>query len=294
MKYKWNRRARGVAGAEEYDPKAAHAKYQDRRKRSKYSGMLLNRNNDLLKYVVAKLKIGWSPDSIAGRMKQEKFPFYASGRSIYAYLYSPYGQRHCKYLRSHRYTKRKQKGKKQKRTLIPNKTSIHDRPEEIDCKSEYGHYEGDTIVSGKKTGSKTAIVTIYERKAMYIDARKISSLSPKQYNPAVAGIFGKLTESKTWTLDNGIENVDYESLEKQLNIKTYFCDPYSSWQKPGVENANKLIRRFIPKGSDISNYSYQFIGKNIRQLNNTPRKALEWKTPNEVMSEQNLFKKKSK
>ena len=106
-------------------------------------------------------------------------------------------------------------------------------------------------------------------------------------------MFRKLDKSKTWTLDNGIENVNYEELEKELKIKSYFCDTYSSWQKPGIENANKLIRRFIPKGSNIDNYSHAFIRKNINQLNNTPRKALEWKTPNEVMAEQALFKKKS-
>jgi len=222
----------------------------------------------------------------------EEQPFYVSGHSIYSFLYSRYGQPYCKYLRSQRYNKRKKKGRKPKRTLIPNKTSIHDRPAHINDKSEYGHYEGDTIVSGKKTGSKVSLVTIYERKAMYIDAKKIKSLSPTDYNPGVKNLFGKLDGNKSWTLDNGIENVNYEELEKDLKIKTYFCDPYSSWQKPGIENANKLIRRFIPKGTNIADYSDAFIKEKIEELNNTPRKALGYKTPSEVMCEQNLFKKK--
>lgn len=279
------------AAAGDYNPVAAQTKYANRRRRSKYGGMLLNQDADLKNYVVKKLKLGWSPDAISGRMKQQQEPFSASGHAIYEYLYSPYGQRYCKYLRSRRYNKRKRQGRKAKRILIPNKTSIHDRPEQINDKSEYGHYEGDTIVSGKKTGSRAAVVTVYERKAMYIDARKIKSLSPRHYNPAVKRMFGKLGKSRTWTLDNGIENVDYEALEKALKIKSYFCDPYSSWQKPGVENANKLIRRFIPKGSDINDYSALFIKRKIAELNNTPRKGLDWKTPNEVMAEQNLLKK---
>jgi IS30 family transposase len=225
-------------------------------------------------------------------MQQQKIPFYASDKAIYEYLYSPYGQKYCKYLRSKRYAKRKKKRRKQKRTLIPNKTSIHKRPKQITNKREYGHYEGDTIVSGKSTGSTTSLVTIYERKAMYIDAKKIKSLSPTDYNPAVKKLFAKLRSSKSWTLDNGIENVNYEELEKVLHIKSYFCDPYSSWQKPGVENANKLIRRFIPKGADISLYSDALIRKEIQKLNDTPRKALGWKTPNEVMTGQRLLKKK--
>lgn len=256
--------------------------------------MLLHGNDDLRKYVIEKLKEGWAPETISGRMQEQKLGFYASKRAIYEYLYSPYGQRYCKYLRSRRYSKHKKKGKKKKKTLIPNKTSIHKRPKRITNKKEYGHYEGDTIVSGKHTGSTTSLVTIYERKAMYIDARKIKSLSPSDYNPGVKKLFQKLNKSKSWTLDNGIENVKYEELEKALGIKTYFCDPYSSWQKPGIENANKLIRRFIPKGADISLYSDAFIRREIQKLNDTPRKALGWKTPNEVMTKLGMLKKKPK
>lgn len=288
----WKKEDRKKSARETYDPTLAQVKYKDRRKQAKYSGMLLHENDDLKKYVIEKLKLGWSPNAVSGRMEYLKLEFYASKRAIYEYLYSPYGQQYCKYLRSNRYGRRKRKGKKVKRSLIPNRISIHDRPESINNKSEYGHYEGDTIVSGKNTGSTAALVTIYERKAMYIDGKKIKSLSPQDYNPAVAHEFGKLNGSKTWTLDNGIENVKYEELEKELNIKTYFCDPYSSWQKPGIENANKLIRRFIPKGADINNYSDEFIEQKIEELNDTPREALGYKTPNEVMAEQNLFKKK--
>lgn len=290
--HKKKRLGQDVATATDYDAVSAQNKYDSRRKQAKYSGMHLHENDELKKYVIEKLKKGWSPKAISGRMKYLKLGFYASKRAIYEYLYSPYGQQYCKYLLSHRYSKRKRKGKKIKRTLIPNKTSIHERPEYINDKSKYGHYEGDTIVSGKNTGSKAALVTIYERKAMYIDADKIPSLSPVVYNPAVEKLFGKLSEAKTWTLDNGIENVKYEELEKELGIKTYFCDPYSSWQKPGIENANKLIRRFIPKGADINNYSDTFIKQKIDKLNDTPREALGYKTPNEVMREQNMFRKK--
>lgn len=256
--------------------------------------MLLHAHDALRKYVVGYLKLGWSPETISGRMREQKLGFYASKRAVYEYLYSPYGQKYCKYLRSKRYIKRKKKGKKQKRHLIPNKTSIHKRPKRITNKREYGHYEGDTIVSGKHTGSTTALVTIYERKAMYIDAKKINSLSPADYNPAVKHLFRKLNKSKSWTLDNGIENVKYEELQQQLQIKTYFCDPYSSWQKPGIENANKLIRRFIPKRTDISLYSDALVRREIQKLNDMPRKPLGWKTPNEVMLQQNMLKKKPK
>lgn len=279
----------GLVGA--YDAVAAQIKYRNRRRQAKYAGMLVYEHDELRKYVMLKLKEGWSPDTISGRMKQLGLGFYASKRAIYEYLYSPYGQRYCKYLRSHRYSKQKKKGKKKKRVLIPNRISIHDRP---DTHTQYGNYEGDTIVSGKSTGSTTALATIYEPKTMYIDARKIQSLSPAHYNPAMEYMFRKLLKTISLTLDNGIENTHHEWLQTKLGIKIYFCDPYSSWQKPGIENANKLIRRFIPKGVDISRYSDTLIRKEIQKLNHTPRKALQYKTPHEVMTEHNLFKEKAK
>jgi IS30 family transposase len=90
------------------------------------------------------------------------------------------------------------------------------------------------------------------------------------------------------TLDNGIENRQHE----EIGIPIYFCDPYSSWQKGGVENANKMIRRFIPKGSDISNYSDKEIAEIVRILNNKPRESLDYKTPYEVMIKHGLLTKK--
>lgn len=273
-----------------YDPTLAQVKYQNRRRQSKYAGMKVYANDELRDFIVQYLKKGWSPETIAGRMKEQGKSFYASREAIYSFLYSARGQRYCKYLESRKYSKRKRKGKKQKRTLILNKTSIHDRP---DISEKDGHYEGDTVVSGKKTRSTTALATIYERRAMYIDAKKIKSLSPIYYNPAMKRLFGKLKETKSLTLDNGIENVHHEELQRSLNIKIYFCDPYSSWQKPGIENANKLIRKFIPKGANISAYSDRFVRKNIKALNDTPRKALGYKTPNEIMKARKLLKIRS-
>jgi IS30 family transposase len=286
--------ARSVHPAGMYAATLAAAKARLRRTGSKYAGMLLHENDELRTYVVEKLKIGWSPKTIAGRMRYERKPFYASDRAIYGYLYSPRGQRYCRYLRTERSDRQKRKPKKAKRTLIPNKTSIHDRPSAASDGSRYGDYEGDTVLSGKSTGSRVALVTLYGRKAMYTDAVRIQSLSPTHHNPAVRRMFGKLRKSRTWTLDNGHENVHHGELERQLKIKAYFCDPYSSWQKPGIENANKLIRRYIPKGSDIAGYSHAFVKKMVRELNDTPRKSLAWKTPNEVMREQKLFRKNPK
>ena len=268
-----------------YDPSVAQAKYKNRRRQAKYAGMLVYENTELRHYVIQRLKCGLSPEAIAGRMRYERQPFYASEKSIYAFLYSVWGQRWCRYLKSRRYRRRKRKGLKPKRTLIPNKTSIHDRP---DVAGQYGHFEADTIVSGKKTKATAALSVLYELASMYIDARKIPTTSPRYHTKAQCAMLAKWKKVRTVTQDNGIENAYHE----RLKTNTYFCDSHAPWQKPGIENANKLIRRFIPKGSNIGFYSAAFVRIMVLKLNGTPRKALGWKTPSEVVREKKLLRSK--
>jgi IS30 family transposase len=272
-----------------YEASVAEQKAHVRRKYAKYQGKKINENEKLKEYIVKKLERHWNPDEISGRMKRERKRFYASKTAIYEWLRSNRGQYWCQYLYSRRYRKGKRTKNKAKKTLIPNRVGIELRPKEVDDKTTYGHYEGDTVVSGKKTGSKAALSVAYERKAKWIAIRKIKSLKPKLFNESISGI-RKEMNIKTLTLDNGIENTKHE----ELNIGTYFCDPYSSWQKPGVENAVKMIRRFIPKGSDIKNYSPQYVKMVENILNNKPRKSLDYQTPYEVMLENNLFVKNKK
>ena len=94
---------------------------------------------------------------------------------------------------------------------------------------------------------------------------------------------------RTITYDNGIENRDHETVASSLRIKTYFCNPYHSWEKGGVENTIGRIRRYIPKGSNLAEYTDRDIAKIEHWLNHTPRKCLNWKTPHEIMTENNLF-----
>ena len=171
--------------------------------------------------------------------------------------------------------------------MIPNRISIESRPLGATNRTRYGHFEGDTIVSGKKTGSRAAIAVIYERRAKYIDARKITSLAPGKFTAGVNDMISE-TKAQSISLDNGIENRKHE----QISVPAYFCDPYSSWQKGGVEQANKMIRRFIPKGADLTLYSDDDVRYIINILNNKPRKLLNYATPMENMVENNLFKNK--
>ena len=112
-------------------------------------------------------------------------------------------------------------------------------------------FEGDTIVCSQST---VAIVTLHNPVTLYTDVRRVASLKPKMVARAFKKMLAKV-KVRSVTFDNGPENRSHHI----LGVKTYFCDPYASWQKPGVENANKLIRRLVQKGSDIQKYSYQKI-----------------------------------
>lgn len=283
---KRNKRKRGKKNKRQrkYEASLAGLKSYTRRKYAKYQGKKINEDDKLRESIINGLGRGWSPDEISGRMKKQRKLFYASKTAIYEWLYSVWGQRYCRLLFSRRYNPKRRKIKKTKKNLISNRKGIELRPLGATNKTRYGHYEGDTIVSGKKTGSKEALAVAYERKAKYVDIKKIKALKPALMNSALTEITDSLLV-KSITLDNGIENQDYE----QLGIPTFFCDPYSSWQKGGVENINRLIRRYVPKGSDIADYSDEYISQIVELLNNKPRKSLGYKTPMEVMREKNLF-----
>lgn len=272
-----------------YESAVAQQKAYVRRKYSKYHGKKINENKSLKNYIIKRLKRSWNPDEISGRMKEEKKKFYASKTAIYEWLYSSWGQQYCEYLYEKRYKPKKRKAKKAKKSLIPNRIGIESRPAEISERKEFGHYEGDTIVSGKKTASKKALAVLQERKAKYVKLKKVKSLKPILFNQAIKNMQVDIKKPKSMTLDNGIENTKYEKLE----IDTYFCDPYSSWQKGGVENCNKLIRRFFPKGCNIDDYSEEYVMMVEKILNDKPRKSLNYKKPMEIMLENNLLNKKT-
>lgn len=268
-----------------YEATVAQHKAYMKRKYAKYQGKKINENKELKEYIKDKLERYWSPDEISGRMKKDKELFYASKTAIYEWLYTSYSQNLCSFLYSKRYIAKKRKPKT-KKSLIPNRKGLELRPAGANNKTRFGHYEGDTVVSGKKTGSKTALAVLYERKGKFANFKKIDNLKPKSFNQAVK----KMTDDKkvrSLTMDNGIENIKHE----ELNLATFFCDPYSSWQKGGVENVIKMSRRFFIKSSDLSQYSDGYIMWVESILNNKPRKSLGYKTALEVMRENNLFLK---
>lgn len=230
----------------------------------------------LSSYIVAGLHAHWNPDEISGKMRQERAPFYASKTAIYQWLRSVYGQRYVPLLYSRRYYRKKRKSKTE-RVMIPDRVSIDERFLGATHRTRYGHWEGDTLVSGKKTGGTTAVSVVYERKTRLIDAQRIDNLKPASHTTALRDMLHD-KKALSITQDNGIENRDHA----ELGVPAFFCDPYSSWQKGGVENANKMIRRYIPKGIDLASVSQTYLDHIVSIINGKPRKILGYRTALEV------------
>jgi transposase, IS30 family len=284
---KRNKRQRGdipVTNKHLYQATSADHKSYVRRKYAQYQGKHIEDTTDLRRYIIKGLKQHWNPDEISGAMRKTDQPFYASKTAIYAWLYSARGQRYCQYLYSER-CHPKPRTPKTERVMIPDRVSIDERPSEATDRSVHGHHEGDTMVSGKKTGSKAGIAVDVERKARYASARTIPNLKPPTFNKAMRSIQSRLTRVLSRTYDNGIENREHA----KLGIKSYFCYPYSSWQKGSVENINKMIRRYFPKGMDLGLVTERQLQRVIRIINNKPRKILGYKSALQVMQEGGLL-----
>lgn len=265
-----------------YDPAKANLKAWTKRKYSKYQGMKVVRDNRLRDYVEEKIKADWSPEEIAGRLREvDTFLTYASHRVIYKFVHSNYGGYQLEqHLRHHQRRK-----KYLKVTQLTDRVFIDARPQIIEEKQRFYDWEGDFIVSGKNGAG--ALLVLYERKSQLVITRKIMSRSPKVVNQIFKEITGGEICFNSLTLDNDISFRRHLELSKTIGAPIYFCHPYHSWEKGGVENMNKLIRQYVPKSSDISKYSEEYILGVESKLNNRPRKNLGYKTPLEVLKENN-------
>ena len=234
-------------------------------------------------YILEKLHLSWTPDEISGRMRREKQPFYACPETIYKFIYSQEG-RDLKILN---YLKRKQKTRyfrHSKRPIEPRVApgaSVHDRPKTIENRRHFGHFEGDLVHC--QNGN---ITTLLERKTRMGFLIKNTS---KHSDLVVSGIAKTLIVlppkmRQSMSMDQGKEFALYQRLESNLGMKVYFCDTHSPWQKGANENFNGRLRHFFPKKSDISRVSQSDLDHIANIMNNTPRKCLGYKTPNEAFS----------
>lgn len=260
----------------EYDPEKADHKAYVKRKYSKYQGMKITERGWLERYVKDGLSHYWTPEEIAGRLEHDYGCSVITFNSIYKWLYSSRGQAFCHYLPSKRYQRKKRGKKKVERSLIPNRIGIELRPTAINDRRRIGDFEADTL--GVPRESRGTLAGMVDRKSRHLSVQKIRRIG--QAVDAFKEMSDRLP-THSFTFDNGIENVRYQ----ELGVPSYFCNPYSSWEKGSMENTFQRLRRFIPKDSLFHRYSDQEIARICDIMNNTPRKCLGWKTPNEVLKE---------
>ncbi len=288
---------RGTVARRQYNATDAHQKKLARRKRSKYLGMKIDANQELKDFIVTALHNKQRPEAIAGRIKRfhgshSKQPLPSiSSKSIYNWLYAPQGQRYAHLLPSRRYRAKKRRQNKPRREMIPDRTPLSHRPAGATNRTRYGHTSSDTMVSGKRTGSKVAIVGTVERKLRYVTLSKLDNLKPETMNQGLRANFKALGIAVyTDTKDNGIENRDHIAIEAELGITSYFCDPYSSWQKGEIEHIFKLVRaEGIPKGTDLSTITEQQLQTIQNTLNNRWRKSLNYNSASEFMEKRRAY-----
>src|SRR3989344_4597388 len=265
-----------------YDSDAAQDKARVKRNNSKHRGMKVEANWELKQYIIENLIKYRSPDEIAGRIKREAQPFYASKKAIYHWLYSSYGDGYCRYLCTKRHRVKRQKPNKEKKVIIPNKISLSKRP----GYQWMQHAEGDLFVSPRKLETPASVALVCLPKSQYLVAEKMENRKPATMVVAVRKVDEKV-KINTLTLDRGLENRHHE----QFGVATYFCDSHSPWQKPHVENNIGLLRRwFIPKKTDLSKLENIELQKYISIINGKFRKSLGYRSAYEVARESGILK----
>jgi transposase, IS30 family len=269
-----------------YNASHAHEQYQRRR-----TSCRKQRKVDyppLWEYLFDKIPAGWTPEQIAGRLPLD-FPndpkMRISHEALYQAIYAD-PRMHCLIadLPQARPKRRKRgQGKSRRGPSIPNRTGIEERPKEVGERSRYGDWEGDTIVGLNQQGF---IATMVERKSLFTCMRKTDSKQALEVAQAVIEAISDMpiAWAKTIPFDNGTEFARHELIAQHVPVDIYFAAPYSSYQRGTNENTNGLIRRFLPKRTDFRSVSQQQLDCFAQELNNRPRKKLEYRTPNEVFN----------
>jgi IS30 family transposase len=262
-----------------YDAVYAHHRAYAKRKYSRAQGRTIALDPALKKTVEAYLMDDQSPEHIAERIKRyHKDLRSISGRLIRRYIASVYGRR----IEAHRakvFKRRRRFGKK--KVTIDGRRMIDKRPKRINARTCIGDAEGDFLVSGKSGSGMILNITDRRSRAPFFE--KIFPVSIPAVERAFARIIKRFPELKSLTLDNDILFVHHKRLEKKFHIRIFFCYPGRPYEKGSNENRNKIVRRYVPKGSDISKVSRSRIRALEEKLQRQIMKCLQYRTPSEML-----------
>lgn len=270
-----------------YTPHLAQEKYHQRKVKARQRPRL--KDPHIVNYVLEKLKLGWSPELIAGRWNQVNPQLPISHEAIYQYIYisaNPGDEDDLRpYLRrKHKRRRRKYIPFKTTKTTIPERIGIEKRPITVETRKQYGHWEGDSIES--KRSQKSCLRTLVERKSRLVRIVKIKRKTSELATQATIDLLGSYPMGlcRTLTQDNGTEHAGHKQITKQIGIKCYFARPYCSSERGTNEQTNGLIRQYFPKGTNFAKIPEAEIKRVEHLLNNRPRKVLNYKTPQEVFN----------
>ena len=271
-------------GYQDYRAAQADQNAWDKALRPKACKLVLNRN--LSKVVGLKLKRKWSPQQIAGWLKREnpgnefnQVSHETIYRSLFIQARGALKKELQEYLRSKRSIRRAKRSSLKGIGLgaMRNAISISERPASVEDRAVPGHWEGD-LIEGK---NKSFIATLVERHSRYVVLVKLKDKRSETVVSALIKQARKLPDElyKSLTWDRGSEMTNHQRFTLETNIKVYFCDPQSPWQRGSNENTNRLLRDYFPKGTDLSVHSQKKLDWVARELNERPRKTLEYETP---------------
>lgn len=268
-----------------YDASGAGSRCRVRRRRGPRK---LAVGSPLRTLVLAELEDGWSPEQVAGRLRHMN-PDQPDARvcheTIYSAIYAtPKGELRKSLIALLRQARKRRLPRtrgEDRRGRLPDMVSIHDRPEEVTDRRVPGHWEGDLIMGA---GNRTAVGTLVERQSRYVLLVKMDGTDAQSALDAFTRVFKRVPGQlrKTLTYDQGKEMARHVELSRRLELRVFFADPHSPWQRPTNENTNGLIRQNLPKGTDLSHFSQAQLDEIAWSLNNRPRKVLGFLKPEEV------------
>jgi len=271
-------------GYDQYRAAAADDQAWDRALRPKPCKLATNKY--LQRVISNKLTINWSPEQIAGWLKR-RYPNeehnYVSHETIYKSLFvqarGVLKKELMQYLRSKRTIRRSRHASLKRDGLgqIKDAVSISERPASVEDRAVPGHWEGDLIAGSKNS----YIATLVERQTRYVMLARVPNKDTQSVVSALIKQAHKLPNElyKSLTWDRGKELADHKRFTLATDIDVYFCDPQSPWQRGSNENTNGLLRQYFPKGTDLSVHSQAHLNRIARQLNERPRKTLQFETP---------------
>jgi len=270
-----------------YNRYSAHSANRRSTERNKSRGRKPKLSNKALRQHVVKrlLKEQWSPEIIAHRLSSDMPGTQISHETIYKFVYATDNPKRQELIHAltRQHCKRKRRGYSRKhcKAHIPSRISIKERPAVVFQRARFGDWEADTMVSRK---SLAVVAVVLERKSRYAKLAKLKHKSAAWMRSAINRRLGRLPEHmrQTITYDNGSENVEHLLVNKRLGTQSYFCEPFHSYEKGSVEQVVGLVRRYLPKGCDLSQVSTQQLRMIEKRINSRPRKCLQYLMPTEV------------